>query len=427
MTVEAEYHWLLTATPMINRVSDYHGYLAIFWRESWDHGVFGADVARSYEPAYWPEMPSTYQYWVADTPLFVLNPRSFARLANSGALTGFVARNVLQALLQCLQMRRTKATEITVGGVASRIGDSIPHYEIVTVELGMPRPTQRVYDGDYGFYADQLVRQKGGDGDGDDDEPRSAPQARAEAPVVTELGIRNNGMHRRLCLMTHDPHLEVFCSRARGHSMAKDIETYFHSCADDGMTTLFALSCPEIGMLPPIDRWSLGDWMALRSVKLQYICLYMHDVLFAHPFVSADGKFLSSSEAAEQGPPAPTERPPGPAPAPGRPPSPVTTPKKSTPVRRRVLFFTCWPAVLWQVFGFLRNLGIHVLALRPGMEAGELREAISTFNEPESEVDALVASITYATGLNLHRCCCEMVIVEVSLSTAVAKPAGVRC
>lgn len=45
------------------------------------------------------------------------------------------------------------------------------------------------------------------------------------------------------------------------------------------MTTLFALSCPEIGMLPPIDRFSLGDWLALRSIKLQYICLYIYEIL----------------------------------------------------------------------------------------------------------------------------------------------------
>lgn len=338
----------------------------------------------------------------------MLNPRNFARLANTGKLTGFVARNVLQAILKCLQMRRTKANEIRVGNSVSRIGDTIPHYEIVTVELKMSRANQRVYDDMYQFYADQLAKQRGGQDSDEGAEPQSAEkmqsQSGGEAPVITEVGIRNNGMHRRLCLMTYDTHLEIFCSRARGQSMAKDIEAYSHSCADDGMTTLFALSCPEIGMLPPIDRFSLGDWLALRSVKLQYICLYMHEVLFSKPYMSPNGSFVKSPPSNVSQPPDDEE---------------PSVPKSH--LRRRVLFFTYWPAVLWSVFGFLRNLGLSVLSLRAGMEPSELRESIATFNDPEAKVDAMVASIQFATGLNLHKCCCEMVIVEVCLSTSVAK------
>ncbi|KAF7507135.1 hypothetical protein GJ744_010948 [Endocarpon pusillum] len=60
------------------------------------------------------------------------------------------------------------------------------------------------------------------------------------------------------------------------------------------MSTLFALACPEIGMLPPVDRFLFGDWLALQSVKLQYLSLYMHDVLFARRYVQPDGQFISN-------------------------------------------------------------------------------------------------------------------------------------
>ena len=40
------------------------------------------------------------------------------------------------------------------------------------------------------------------------------------------------------------------------------------------MTTLFALSLPEIGMLPPIDRYPMGNWLSCQSMKLRYICPY---------------------------------------------------------------------------------------------------------------------------------------------------------
>jgi hypothetical protein len=62
MTVEADYHWILTATSMINRISDYIGYLLIFWRDAWDYALHGEDLARSYEPSFWGQVPSTYQY-----------------------------------------------------------------------------------------------------------------------------------------------------------------------------------------------------------------------------------------------------------------------------------------------------------------------------------------------------------------------------
>lgn len=70
------------------------------------------------------------------------------------------------------------------------------------------------------------------------------------------------------------------------------------------------------------------------------------------------------------------------------------------------------------MFGFLRNLGLSVLALRSGMEASDLRDSVAVFNDPDSKVDAMVASIQFATGLNLHNCCCKVAIVEVSLSAA---------
>lgn len=56
------------------------------------------------------------------------------------------------------------------------------------------------------------------------------------------------------------------------------------------------------------------------------------------------------------------------------------------------------------------------------MDAGDITDAIDRFNDPKADVDAMVAAMNFATGLNLHGACSEILMMEVSLSPAVDRP-----
>ena len=84
-------------------------------------------------------MPESYSFRHNRRPLFLLNPKSFTALANSGRLTGYTARTVIQAIHTILQLRRTMVTKVLRKGQWIRIGDDILPYMIATVELAMTR------------------------------------------------------------------------------------------------------------------------------------------------------------------------------------------------------------------------------------------------------------------------------------------------
>lgn len=151
------------------------------------------------------------------------------------------------------------------------------------------------------------------------------------------------------------------------------------------MSAFWALTWSEFGMMSPVERFGFADWLALQSVKLQYMCLYLYDL-----WCGGGG---GDTEQAGDNHPQPKRR------------------------RPRVLLFTEWPTVHRIPVTFLRMIMMKTLFLRSKMDTAEKRQAIRDFNGPDAEFDLMVASIQYATGLNLHKACSHMVPIEVSLST----------
>lgn len=137
---------LLTATPMMNRGSNFFGYLTMLWRP-----IFQADKDETvgsfcfdlYKEEHIPEVTEVYQagqlldYGRYQLPLWRLDPQSFSthmdrRDEQDRCMRAF---EVLRAVIPVVMLRRTQATVLEVNGTYIRIGDSIPPYTICTVEL----------------------------------------------------------------------------------------------------------------------------------------------------------------------------------------------------------------------------------------------------------------------------------------------------
>lgn len=70
--------------------------------------------------------------------------------------------------------------------------------------------------------------------------------------------------------------------------------------------------------------------------------------------------------------------------------------------KRRLLIFTKWPAVHWELVAFPKNLGLETLSLRSGLPEAEKREVIKRFNDRDDDVDVLVSSFSGGVvGVNL--------------------------
>lgn len=376
MTVEAPHIWILTATPLNNQALDYSGYLELLWKQEWAYGFENKVLAvEDHYTLRRTDLPKSYTWYFQDRPLLVLDPSTFRRLFYRGKLIGQTARDVFGAIYRVSQMRRTKATEMIINGEIHRIGESIPAYEIATVELEMSKTQNEIYQRIYNTYMKDL-------GFSTTVEENKRPTAEAP-PETTEMGIRNHGIHRRLCLATFDPNLETFCNRAVNKNLSIHIAEYMQQGTDDGLSVFWALVCPEPAMPPYIDRFSFVNYLCSKSVKLQYLCGYIYQQLFGDPH------------------------------------APNST-EPFTP--ERVLIYVFWPPTHMLVYGFLRLLGLNVRSLRAGISNEERRDSIARFNDPNSDVQVMVSSYSAGgTSINLQKGCCRLLILEVCLSIPINK------
>ena len=164
----ATYNWILTATPWLNRVTDFAGYLNLLFRDEMrlddddkppqrlDHYLDGRvtpKVTKSYKKG------GPYEWKKHQMPFWRLDPFLYNSLVNKPDTPNIAAANahdVLRGLIPILMLRRTQvsfqiiickwiglmtglilvqATEMRVQGEMIRIGSSIPIYQICTVEL----------------------------------------------------------------------------------------------------------------------------------------------------------------------------------------------------------------------------------------------------------------------------------------------------
>jgi SNF2 family DNA or RNA helicase len=146
MLLKAPYKWILTATPMMNRATDYIGYLHLLWDDEMkldskdqpddlkDIYINDTIIPKETE-AY--RSKGKYDFGRYRLPLWRLDPYIFKfvmteRQVDLSALTAF---EVLRGITQLITLRRTQATVLDVNGEQLRIGSRIPRYQICTVEV----------------------------------------------------------------------------------------------------------------------------------------------------------------------------------------------------------------------------------------------------------------------------------------------------
>ena len=304
--------WFVTATPMLNKVLDLHGFLSLIWRPQWElqlddrveeEGVIYSD---DFDPTPFfdtdDNVDNIHSLWYAykqGLRLYVLNPKVFLRQSANGHFSAAIARTILPCILKLLQLRRTMATRIDLGdGVAIRPGETIPHYCIKTVELDFDPEQLNKYNSIY----DKLRFRLHGGGQG------AAGRQGTEGP--TEVGRISMATHRRLCHATFNLGLETMFENTRHGFRAADIDKWVHRDKDRGMTRYFDKTRHGPEYQTPRDRVTFGHYLTYWSPKLQYVCKYIAE------------KCLEKNE--------------------------------------RVLIFCQWPATLYMVDGVLTSYGIKV-------------------------------------------------------------------
>lgn len=150
-----------------------------------------------------------------------------------------------------------------VGGEAIRIGNSIPIYEICTVELDFASDAAfKVYHDAHKKYA-KLLSQSGSI----QNTPTKVPAPRKK--TGPSIG-RNFAIHRRLSLLTFNPAFESLLSRV-GLSHAADVEKWYTRHQDHGMSLYFDATKPDKNLPPYTDRYAFGIYLTKDSPKLLYL------------------------------------------------------------------------------------------------------------------------------------------------------------
>jgi SNF2-related domain/Helicase conserved C-terminal domain len=394
--LDPTFTWILTATPVMNRASDYAGYLTLLWKEDmgldeFDEPIVSKDqyTQNSLVPCSTPSYlkDGRYDFGRYGLPLWRLSPILYRRVMkereeNLSALTSY---EVIRNIAQLMTLRRTMATTMEVNGETVRIGSKIPRYKICTVEVDFAgkRKADQYYQRFEGYIP--ALPQK----TPNQSETPTKKKSPRRLPTQTDddesaMG-RNFGIQRRLCLLTMNMGLDKMANRIP-RNFAKDVETWYHMHRDSGMSYYFRATRPDRDLPYYADRYSLAMYLAKDSPKLAYLAGLV-------------GKICLGDNP------------------------------------RRVLIYADYPMTHWNIEGFLKvrlsdfslrtsndadihvtqNIGLNVVSLRSSMDAGERASAVDQFNDPNSDVNSLLTSTKASTyGLNLQHNCSDLIIMCVT-------------
>lgn len=291
-TVEAEeaemtIH-LITATPMLNRGSDYYGYLTMFWRDEFhvsDTESYGDFYFDYYEETHIPEHTPIYQaegeldYDRYHLPLWRLHPKTFWSAMSTKDDEGrcLSAYRALRAVIPIIMLRRTQASTLEVNGTWIRIGDSIPPHRICTVELEWGsalefREYNKLFQDYVKYLSSGFSTEKGalrfqvpGSGKG-------------KNRVKGNAGTRSFWVHRILSIMTFNPGLHKMLLRTGKKNLVSHVHQWYDKFMDRGMSFYFDLTKAERNLPLYADRFSMARYLAKDSPKLLYLAKLMGEI-----------------------------------------------------------------------------------------------------------------------------------------------------
>ncbi|KAI9882008.1 MAG: hypothetical protein M1823_006268 [Watsoniomyces obsoletus] len=369
VALRAPYHWVISATPMMNRASDLIGYLNFFWRPEWMPEELTTTHPDYYTEACWESMSSQYRSKYS-APLYRLNPAVFAALANRAAIKANEAVDAtaqrkltvaIRAILRLVQLRRTMASQIQdCHGVTKRIGGEIKSYFITTVELEMNSHEQRAHDLTWSRFSRYLGVATGA---------KAKFKTNRVKPAADEpSGIRDARICRLFTMMAHDLkwaryHNVAECTRAR------DVQDWPSRDMDYGATHFYQHTKPAPYLPVYADRYSMAQYFLTESPKLRYcLAVPVYETLFNRAADNRPGKCI---------------------------------------------IYTGYPALQWEVECLLRLCGLEFCSLKASMSDGERKAEVDEFNKFDNNKMFLIASVrTGALGLNLQKAADKIVVID---------------
>jgi SNF2 family DNA or RNA helicase len=256
--------WILSATPLINRVSDMIAYLTWFWRKDWKIPIPMGD---SGEPSacyehFWRTPPSQRQQFVS---LALLDPDRFRANCSSGNMSLARAKWVLPAILGVIQLRRSTATRIVLGPdmPPQRIGSTIPPYRVRTVELRLSPAEQYEYNTFHNELIECLRRRNPNYNKLDADH---------EPPVFFD-----NHFLRRLSHLSFATTLERLVRKVNENGV-NDVNRW-REMTDGGARWFVGQTKLDYGLPVPTDCQSIAEYLAAGSPKLAYLSLVLMEVV----------------------------------------------------------------------------------------------------------------------------------------------------
>ena len=272
--------FFLSATPMINKPADLYGALVQLYHEEWTRTTLEPteeeDESGNTVMAANPMPPSIDDFAQAQEELDdisidtlpdyvdLLHPSSFWKMSHPPGGTqmdALTASKVLPPILRQIQLRRAMGDAMIVNGEEVMIGQDIPPYEIVTVELRLSAAQKDFYKLTHGRLVGIL-------GKGLDKE--------------TQEGRMNMTAHRTLCHAVADGRLSIMEKRlaSRDGLNVGTLNTWHDQSLRERTYLYWAHTTRNPTDLPHIDCMTNAYYIALMSPKMQYLARLLRYVCF---------------------------------------------------------------------------------------------------------------------------------------------------
>ncbi|KAH8422486.1 uncharacterized protein LDX57_000239 [Aspergillus melleus] len=362
----ASHYWFITATPLWNRPGDLQGYLKILHRSSFDESIPPGTLTDLTIEAYRAFENVRFSRGM-ELPTYLLSPKALARLALNPSDWDDLGRFVLLVVMGMISLSRNLGELIDIGPDAEAVvlGGQIPPARIGTVDLRFPPEYQVKHNEKYAKYINSFVRVS-------DNSLTNKPPLRA---MRTRLGFPNPTDEQMARLLAFSPRLHDFVKAGKKEdidldasvkSLTVSFREYWERTVQDKSSTM------------PSSGYDIAHYLAEDSPKLRYLLqIFSDEGLLPNPAASGAPRFI---------------------------------------------IFCINPRVRWLVEMFVTALGIGFSAIRLGTRANAKFKISADFTNRGSSDRVLLSTFQCTSqGLNLHRCCSRIIVLQTprNLSTLV--------
>ena len=265
VSLPTEYFWIITATSMINRVTDLFGFLKLL------HKPWMEQTAPNYTHLTTLDMRGIYSNAPIqfEGDLHLLNPSLFTKLISNGSMSSASALEALPRILAKIQLRRFLGMEMeTLDGAVITIGSEIPPARIRTIECDLDLNAMAIYQMMFSALAPRL-------------KTGSEPNDKSSE---LELGGKfDMAVYRRLRHSAFSYALEDLfqaTTAQREGNLASDIAKWREK-PGSGLRWMLTRMCrdPSTPFIPADRQWLAGT-LVMKCAKFRYLsAIVAHVVL----------------------------------------------------------------------------------------------------------------------------------------------------